>query len=267
MTVYLLSRFSLSLLYRPSPGAGELPSVAVVIPAMNEEDGIGPTLASLFALDYPQHLLIVFAVDDGSTDAHLAELQGLRRAPVPDLHAHPLLAQPRQARGDGGRHPRHRRRDPLLRRLRLDARAGRAARDRAAVPRPAGGRRDAATPTCSTAATNLLTRMQQVRYFVAFRVVKAAESVFGAVTCARAASPPTAARRSARRAGGLGGRRRFLGREATFGDDRSLTNALLRNWRVVYQSTAHLRHDRAGDDAPASSCSRCAGRRAGRASR
>ena len=30
---------------------------------------------------------------------------------------------------------------------------------------------------------NALTRMQNVRYYVAFRVLKAAESVFGAVTC------------------------------------------------------------------------------------
>ena len=84
---------------------------------------------------------------------------------------------------------------------------------------------------------NLLTRLQQVRYYVAFRVVKAAESVFGAVSCASGCF-------SAYRREPLlevledWEHQRFLGREATFGDDRALTNALLRNWRVVYQSTA-----------------------------
>ncbi len=62
VTLYLLSRFSLSLLYRPARrGPDQLPSVAVVIPAMNEQTAIETTLASIFALDYPQHLLSVFA--------------------------------------------------------------------------------------------------------------------------------------------------------------------------------------------------------------
>ena len=54
VTVYLLSRFSLSLLYRPARrGPDQLPTVAVVIPAMNEQTAIETTLASIFALDYP----------------------------------------------------------------------------------------------------------------------------------------------------------------------------------------------------------------------
>jgi len=86
--------------------------------------------------------------------------------------------------------------------------------------------------------TNLLTRLQQVRYFAAFRVIKAAESRYGKVTCASGCF-------SAYRRSDLldvlpeWENQRFLGQEATFGDDRALTNALLRRGlEVRYQSTA-----------------------------
>jgi hyaluronan synthase len=82
-----------------------------------------------------------------------------------------------------------------------------------------------------------LTRMQAVRYFVAFRVVKAAESVFNAVTCCSGCF-------SAYRREAIMPRlqwwesQRFLGVESTFGDDRSLTNCVLRDWRILYEKSA-----------------------------
>ena len=82
-----------------------------------------------------------------------------------------------------------------------------------------------------------LTRMQAVRYFVAFRVVKAAESVFNAVTCCSGCF--SAYRREAimPRLEWWEGQT-FLGVESTFGDDRSLTNCVLRDWRIVYEKNA-----------------------------
>ena len=76
-----------------------------------------------------------------------------------------------------------------------------------------------------------------MRYFVAFRVIKGSESIFGCVTCA---SGCFSAYRRDRLLEVLPAweTQTFLGREATFGDDRALTNMLLRHNRVVYQSTA-----------------------------
>ena len=45
------------------------PRVAVVVPAWNEADVIGATIARLLAIDYPRDCLRVYVVDDGSTDA------------------------------------------------------------------------------------------------------------------------------------------------------------------------------------------------------
>ncbi len=82
-----------------------------------------------------------------------------------------------------------------------------------------------------------LTRMQAVRYFVAFRVVKAAESVFGAVTCCSGCFSAYRRRAILPRLEWWEAQT-FLGVESTFGDDRSLTNCVLRDWRVVYEKRA-----------------------------
>jgi len=69
VTIYLLSRFALSVLYRPvRHQRGPLPTVAIVIPAMNEEDAVEVTIDAAFSVDYPPELLSVYVVDDGSTD-------------------------------------------------------------------------------------------------------------------------------------------------------------------------------------------------------
>jgi hyaluronan synthase len=85
--------------------------------------------------------------------------------------------------------------------------------------------------------TNLLTRMQDIRYFLAFSVYKAAESVFGTVTCCPGCC-------SAYRRSYVAPliedwlHQRFLGAECTFGDDRSLTNFIIRDYEAVYSPNA-----------------------------
>ena len=82
-----------------------------------------------------------------------------------------------------------------------------------------------------------LTKMQAVRYFVAFKVVKAAESLFSAVTCCSGCF--SAYRREAVMPHlEWWENQTFLGVESTFGDDRSLTNCVLRDWKVRYESQA-----------------------------
>ena len=80
--------------------------------------------------------------------------------------------------------------------------------------------------------------MQAVGYYVAFRVMRAAESVFDSVTCL---SGQLAAYRKdlfmSVRDEWLN--QTFFRQPATFGDDRSLTNALLmRGFKVVYAADA-----------------------------
>ena len=74
VTVYILSRFLFSLFYRSKPDAGIEPRVAIVMPGFNEEDAIAASLRSLLALEYPEEKLELVAVNDGSTDGTLKEM-------------------------------------------------------------------------------------------------------------------------------------------------------------------------------------------------
>jgi hyaluronan synthase len=235
---YLLSRFVFAAFYSDSKPLAALPTLSVVVPVRNEEEHVARTLRQLMESDYPRDRLQVIAVDDCSTDRSLAAMKASQKT-YPDLvvfgleknagKRHALAAGVGLASGqiivfidsdsflepDALRHLVNRFSDPKV----------------AAV-----------TGHCDVENvwTNLLTRMQTVRYYVAFRVMKAAESVFDSVTCL---------------SGPIAGYRRevlqeimpewlnqmFMGRPATFGDDRSLTNSLLRRgYKVVYEAKARV---------------------------
>ena len=232
---YILSRVAISCRYRPPVDVGLLPRVTVGISCKNEEDSIRRTLDCVFESDYPPDRLEVFAVDDGSTDATWEQMQRAREAwPALGLirfeknlgKRHGMAAAARQATGE------------IIVYVDSDS-----------FVRPDALRRIVqgfADPEVGAvcghgrvenASENFLTKMQEVRYYVAFRIVKAAESLFSTVTCC---------------SGCLAAYRRsylmpfldtwlaqsFLGKPATFGDDRSLTNFMLRRWRVIYDSEA-----------------------------
>lgn len=240
VTLYILSRFVLSLFYRSWGGRdsdpGIEPRVAIVMPAFNEQEAIAASLRSLLALDYPAEKLELVAVNDGSTDATLTEIEEVAgeaggRVQVIDF---PENRGKRAAMAAGIRateaevivfvdsdstvEPGALR---LLVQPLADARVGAVC-----------GHADVLNVR-----ETWLTRMQAVRYFVAFRVVKAAESVFHAVTCCSGCF-------SAYRREAIMPRldwwenQTFLGVESTFGDDRSLTNCVLRDWRIVYEKRA-----------------------------
>lgn len=85
--------------------------------------------------------------------------------------------------------------------------------------------------------TNILTKMQSIRYAISFDIFKSSESYFGTVTCCpgcfsayrkKAVMPVMNKWRY----------QMFMGTRSTFGDDRSLTNFVLKNWKVVYSESA-----------------------------
>ncbi len=235
ISLFILSRLLVAAFYRPPADVGHEPTVSVVVACMNEEDSIARTLEVIYQSDYPAEKLEVIAVDDGSTDATLAEMRKVQ-ARHPDLKViafernrgkrHGMYAGARAARGeilvyiDSDSFVR----PDTIRKLVQ----GFADPEVGAVC----GHADV-----ENARTNLLTKMQEVRYYVAFRIVKAAESVFSTVSCC---SGCLAAYRRDYVMPILDTwvNQRFLGTEATFGDDRALTNWMLRRYRVLYHSEA-----------------------------
>jgi hyaluronan synthase len=237
--IFIFGRFGLAWRYRPGFGAGVatyLPSVAIIVPAYNEQDAIAATLRSCLAADYPSHLIQVVVVDDCSTDMTLDRIRDVE-AEFPGL----LVVAAEVNRGK-----RH-----------VMAAGMQAARDADilvfidsdSIIEPGAVRSlvryfedSTVGAVCghtdvSNKTTNLLTRMQAMQYYIAFNVYKSAEALFGSVTCCSGCF--SGYRRSAIEpitAAWVG--QQFLGQPSTYGDDRSLTNFLLPDWRILFAPDA-----------------------------
>jgi hyaluronan synthase len=235
--VFILSRFLFSLFYRPAPDPEEPvePTIAIVMPAFNEQDAVAASIRSLLVADYPDDKLEIVVVNDGSTDDTLREIQAVaEHQPAVRVIDFPENRGKRAAMAAGIRSTIA----EVIAFVDSDS-----ALERDALRRIVRGFANprvgaiAGHADVQNARETWITRMQAVRYFVAFRVCKAAESIFGAVTCCsgcfsayrRAAIAPVLEQWEGQR---------FLGRPATYGDDRSLTNFVLRNWKVNYDETA-----------------------------
>ncbi len=233
---YIVSRFAISLFYRPANPAGIEPHVAIVMPAFNEEAAIAQSLRSLLALDYPAHKLQIVAINDGSSDGTLRELNTVAAHADGRVHVidFPENRGKRAAMAAGIRA--------------TDAEIVAFVDSDSVLEEDAmrvlvqGFADEKVGAICGHAdVLNIrgtwLTRMQAVRYFVAFKVIKAAESVFSAVTCCSGCF--SAYRREAIMPHlDWWEKQMFLGIESTFGDDRSLTNCVLRQWKVTYEEKA-----------------------------
>jgi hyaluronan synthase len=238
---FIMSRFLFSLFYRPAPmpkGRGPEPSVAVVMPAFNEEDAVAESIRSLLTVDYPDDKLEVVVIDDGSTDATLSEIERVAAgSAMVRVIVFPENRGKRAAMAAGIRATEA----EIVAFVDSDS-----SLERDALRRIVRGFADpkvgaiAGHAEVQNSRESWIARMQAVRYFVAFRVCKAAESIFGAVTCCsgcfsayrREAIAPVLERWE---------NQRFLGRPATYGDDRSLTNFVLRSWTVRYDELARSR--------------------------
>jgi hyaluronan synthase len=232
---YLLSRFVFAKFYQPPAPRDDLPTVSVIIPAFNEEKHIEPTLVHAMECAYPADKIEIVAINDGSSDKTLEAMMRVRER-YPELTVLDL----NQRRG---------KRVALATGLRmtsgeivvfvdsdsfLEPNAIRHIVDGFADPRVG-----AVCGHCEVENkwTNLLTKMQAVRYFISFRVLKAAESIFELVTCV---SGPFAAYRREILVSIADEwvNQTYLGRPATFGDDRALTNLVLRHHKIIYDSRA-----------------------------
>jgi hyaluronan synthase len=236
VVLYVLGRFVGSMCYRAVPDVGHRPSVSIIVPAFNEEDGIVGTIKSCLAVDYPAELVEVIVVNDGSGDRTWERILEAK-ARWPQVYAVDLGQNhgKRAAMAEGIR----RATGEILCFVDSDSYLARDAVT--AIVQPFADYRVGGVvghAYVRNAMANWITKMQQVRYYSAFRVIKSMESLLsGTVTCA---SGCCAAYRTSAVLPLLDAWefQRFLGRPATFGDDRALTNRILTRWRVVYQDTA-----------------------------
>ncbi len=246
---FLLTRYLFAMFYRPVPiDPDYTPGVTIIVPCFDEEEWIQRTIHSCINQDYPVDKLEVIVVDDCSNDRSAERVQEmiaeLKAADTNDSAYRVserirFLQQPqnlgkRDAMARGAKEAKH----ELLVFVDSDSFLDPFAVRNIVQPFKdkemggVSGRTDVAN-----AYTNALTKMQAVRYSIAFRVMKAAEGYFDAATCL---SGPLSCYRKDLVLKYMDAwlNQRFLGQKATFGDDRSMTNFILRRNRTTYQDSA-----------------------------
>lgn len=212
------------------------PMVSFVIPCKNEEKTIAKTIDMSFAADYPKDKLEVIIINDGSTDGTSEALKKLQKK-YPALvvidwkvnrgKRHGMAAGFRLAKGE------------IV--VQLDSDSYIAPETFRGIIEPFRNKTIGAV--CAHADPensdqNFLTRMQAAYYFLSFRILKAAESTFFSVFCCSGCS-------SAYRKDLVLPildqwlNERFLGLPVTWGDDRALTNWVIRQgFRTMYTDEA-----------------------------
>ncbi len=222
--------------YARAEAAPYEPTVTFVIPCMNEEAAIAISVVNSLAAEYPEDKVEVIVVDDGSTDGTPAVLADLRRRnPRLQVVTFPRNLGKRHAMAEGFR----RARGEIIVQLDSDSYIEPAGLRALVAPfanEQIGAVCAHADP--ANADANVLTRMQAAYYFLSFRILKAAESTFLAVFCCSGCSSayrkeivlPVLDRWLDES---------FLGKPVTWGDDRALTNWVLRaGYRTIYTDRA-----------------------------
>lgn len=243
---FLLSRYLFGMMYKPVEIDTDFtPGVTIVIPCFNEEKWIERTILSCINQDYPIDKLEVIIVDDCSDDKSVEKIREVinklnneaKRFDTINRVKYFVLDNnmgKREALSRGVLEAKHELVVFVDSDSFLDTFALRNLVQPFKDPKMGGvsGRTDVANTY-----TNTLTKMQSVRYYIAFRIMKAAEAYFDSVTCL---SGPLSCYRKQIVIDNMEEwiNQKFLGQKATFGDDRSMTNIVLNGHRTGYQDTA-----------------------------
>jgi hyaluronan synthase len=233
-------RLVLVLRYRPvqAPCDEDLPTITVIVPAYNEGELVRHTLHSLASSNYPADKVQLIAVDDGSADdtwRHIRQAAGELVGRVHALRCRrnrgkrwALYEGFRRARGqyiltvdsDSTVEPDTLRN--MVAPMVADPAVGAVAGNVKVLNREAG----------------IIPRLLSVSFVFAFDFVRAAESMMGSVLCTPGAL--SAYRTSCiRPVLDRWLHQTYMGRECSIGEDRALTNMILRQGHEVrYQSNA-----------------------------
>ena len=245
-SIFLLSRYLFGSLYRDVPiNPHYTPGVSIIIPCYNEQEWIHRAVISCMNQDYPVEKLEVIIVDDCSTDKSVEKIKQVMEMIHSEADRYgtrerlklvtlPQNGGKRQALISGVKIAKHELVAFVDSDSFLEPDAIRHLVQPFQDPKMGGvsGRTEVENKY-----TNAMTKLQAVRYYIAFRIMKAAESYFDAVTCL---SGPLSCYRKhlVLEHADAWLNQKFLGHPATFGDDRSMTNYILKTHRTAYQDKA-----------------------------
>lgn len=243
VSFYILSRFGLAYFYEPEEAKFDKkyePTISFAVPSKNEGENIKETILRIAKSDYPKNKFDIIAINDGSTDNTLQEMLAAKKiAEKEGVKVIVVDWKINRGKRDGMAECVKRSNKDIIVFIDSDSFVEKnTARELAKYFFDKKVAAVAGHGYVANANKNALTKMQAVRYYVAFKAYKSAESLFGSVTCCSGCC-------SAYRREYLVEvidkwlDQRFLGVKCTYGDDRSLTNFLLRkNYSTLYAPEA-----------------------------
>lgn len=243
---YILSRFGLAYFYEPQNSAFDpayQPTASFGVPTKNEGDKIYEVIMQIAYSKYPKDKFDVVAVNDGSTDNTLAEMHRARRdAAKLGVRVEVVDWPVNRGKRDGMAECARRSKNEILVYIDSDSIV-----EIDCLPNIVKYFSNSEVGAVAGQAfvanenVNLLTKMQSVRYYVAFKAYKSAEALFGSVTCCSGCC--AAYRRDyVMQVLNEWQNQTFMGVRCTYGDDRSLTNFFLqRGWKAVFAPDARSR--------------------------
>ncbi|HVC19296.1 MAG TPA: glycosyltransferase [Vicinamibacterales bacterium] len=238
-TILLGFRTVLWFLYRPFPAAtmADAPSLTVIIPAYNEGEMVRKSIESVAAASYPRDRLQILVVDDGSTDDTWRHIEQAA-AGLGDVVT-PIRFDANRGKREALAEGFSRARGDLVVTIDSDS-----VIEPGALLAVAGPFRDPAIGAVAgkvvvyNRRAGLIPRMLHVRYVLSFDLLRAVESSYRTVYCCPGALTAyrTAVVRSVLHEWAT---QTFFGVRCTYGEDRALTNFILRaGFHTVYQNSA-----------------------------
>jgi len=240
-TVFLVTRIPYAYLYKDNHNEKynhyDYPDVSVIIAVKNEEDGIFKTIATCLESDYTGDIECI-VIDDGSTDNTRNEILRAQKyfgKDIINLIIFPVNKGKREAMAAGISESKN----EIIIFVDSDSFLAKDAMTHITEHFLQNEKIGAVSGNTKVEnrKKNLLTRMQSIQYSVSFNIYKASESVHKSVTCCpgcfsayrKIAIEPLVEEWKTQR---------FLGSVGTFGDDRGLTNFVLKKWDIVYCQNA-----------------------------
>lgn len=247
----LVVKYSASLFHTQNrykkPENAQWPSISIIIPAFNEGRAVYLTVLSILKAEYPKELVEIVIINDCSTDDTDAWInkvgETIRGKTVFDVNKVSVQyiklkrnVGKKIAMAEGIKRSNNR----FLVFIDSDSHLDENCLKELVVPFITNNQIGA---VCGHARVwnkdqNRLTKIQEIRYLQSFRALKATESLLGFVSCCSGCA--SAYRRTAvLKVLDSWVNQSFLGRKCRAGDDRSLTNLILKSgYKTVYNQNA-----------------------------
>lgn len=245
VSLYILVRLVLSYFYEPEESRFDYsykPTVTVVIPAKDEEENIYETIVKVVDSVYPKHLLEVIAINDGSNDNTLDRMKLAQKyARAQGVRLQIINWRKNRGKRAGMAAGVKKCKSEIVVFVDSDSFVSKNALNELIKYFPIDEKIGASTAHTHVynSDNNFLTKIQTIHYYISFKIFKGAESLFATVTCCPGCC--TAYRTAyIKKDIDKFENQKFLGVKCTYGDDRSLTNMLLKKgYSAVYSPTSH----------------------------